>query len=143
MYSKSLKWEGLLLGSALFSAACGHSPTAPSSPQGDFVLAETSRFATLLHVKVKGELTEKKYEVTGDLCPPGKVCLASGWYVGGTAFYYQPHIITYEFPLLTDIAAHETCHAIEPGHNALHKACIRSVGANPTYASACSQNPMH
>lgn len=114
--------------------------TSPSTgtAEEEHVLAETARFAGALSVKVHGELTDSKYTMPAGIggCPKDSYsgCLASGWFDAGVAYYYRPHILTYSLGLLTDVAAHETCHAIERGHNFLHQTCIRSVGAIPTYA---------
>jgi hypothetical protein len=115
-------------------------PTVPTSgtPQEELVLRETARFAGVLAVKARGELTELVYRLPAGSfgCPQDRAegCLASGWWDPPVAYYYRPHVVTWDLALVTDVAAHETCHAIERGHNPLHLACCSKLGARPTYA---------
>lgn len=129
----------LFLFSLTFVVGCGHSSTSPeaSTPEETWVLSENDKFAAKLGKDIKGILTDHEYDVPAgeQNCPSGgAACVASGWYFPGKAFYYRPYINTYSFDLLSDIAAHEVCHSVSLGHDALHRNCILSLGRTPTYA---------
>jgi hypothetical protein len=89
------------------------------------VLAETSRVAAFLHVKVEGVVTDQKYIVDCSSPQyPGEKCMAAGWYVGGKAYYWRKHLLTQDFAYGTAIAVHEVCHAKSYHHDKAHEACI-------------------
>jgi hypothetical protein len=87
------------------------------------VLAETSRVAAFLHVKVKGEVTDKLYVVDCS-AKDGTKCYAAGWYAGGTAYYWRKHLLKQDFAYGTALAVHEVCHAKSYHHDKAHEACI-------------------
>jgi hypothetical protein len=123
---------------ALVLAGCSIDLTVPSSgtEQETHVLGETARFAGMLGVRVRGELTDanREYPPGSFGCPAGGLpCWAAGWYEAGVAYYRRSWVVKQELANLTDTAAHEVCHSKEPGHNPKHLACCTSVGARPTY----------
>jgi hypothetical protein len=137
-------WVIFLLAISML-AGCLRSPTGleSDSEAEAQVLKDTARFAGALSVRVHGEVTDRRYDIpagTGGCPKGGASCYATGWYQSGVAWYYRPGIASAwdigGSALIRDIAAHETCHAIESGHNPLHVACIRSLGAVPTYDPA-------
>jgi len=103
-------------------------PVSATSVNELHILAETSRFAELMGVKVRGEITDTPYYYGGQV--------ATGWYMAGVAYYYRPHVNQLNgngiAETTTNVAAHEVCHAIEYGHNLLHWECM-SKWAAPTY----------
>lgn len=109
----------------LFMVGCGGawSPVSPSSGPEEFILGETTRFATKLRVKVRGELTDTVYSVMYNGVPTP----AAGWYDRGVAYYYRPYIAKQTNETCSAIAAHEVCHAVEYFHNEKHEACIQEV----------------
>lgn len=123
---------------ALLAAACSaESPTNPDTVPAvteseAFVLSETARFAGMLNVKVRGEITDYLYAVD---CPGGgapKGCVAFGWYHRGTAYYHRPSVGRYP-DQLTAVAAHEVCHAVSLFHDRAHWCCQKKLGVQPTY----------
>lgn len=121
------KWSSVAL-LALSSAGCGASGwgTVPSDGEKEVVLLrETDRVAAVLHVKVRGEITDKlsKYQDP----------LTAGFYDGGVAYFYRPVIEQYvSLEECPNVAAHEVCHAISRNHDHKHWECMASV-ASPTY----------
>lgn len=118
---------------------CGVSiPTSPAeSPMEQHLVSETSRLAGLQRVEVVGVITEKHYSIPyGQQGCTAKVgCEALGWYEAGTAYYNRAMVQQHlgeNFPLGTDVAAHEVCHAKNPHHDLAHWECS-SKWANPTY----------
>jgi hypothetical protein len=107
-------------------------PTSPAANEQEFwVLSENNRFAKQLNVRVEGKLTDYVYVVkagTGG-CPaePPIDCIAAGFYVSGTAYYYKPWIDDHDFSYGTAIAAHEVCHAKFYNHDAQHAACVKAL----------------
>lgn len=126
--------RNLVVAAFLALAACGGSlPTSPaSSPEEEMLLTETSRFAGLLKVNVRGEITTQRYFATG-----GE---ALGWLQNGIAYYNRDLVAQWVSILpeagketASNIAAHEVCHTQSTGHDLLHWNCSRSIGAVPTY----------
>lgn len=78
-------------------------------PREQHVLDETARFAGMLRVKVHGVLTDDEYIVN---CGDGTRCPAAGWYAGGVAYYWRPHLLKKDLAYGSALAAHETCHAL-------------------------------
>lgn len=105
----------------------GITPTAPSGdPREEHVLAETVRFATTLHVRVSGVLTDDIFWTTASDGSGDKVP-AAGWYEHGTAYYWRPHLLKQDLAYGTALAAHEVCHAISFQHDAAHANCVRGL----------------
>lgn len=109
-------------------AACqAGSPTGvqPENPLEVHIIAENNRFANLLHVNVKGVLTDEIYNVPSS---DGKeIVPAAGWYKNGTAYYWRPFVVKQTLDYGTRLAAHEVCHAKEKEHNAVHAACVNML----------------
>lgn len=110
---------------ALVSSGCGGawSPVSPSSGPEEFILSETTRFASKLNVRVRGELTDTVYSVVVNGVPTP----AAGWYDRGVAYYYRPYISRQPNEMCSAIAAHEVCHAKEYFHNEKHSQCVEEV----------------
>ncbi len=95
---------------ALLISCGGTTIVAPDGdPREQHVLDETARFAGILHVNIRGALTDHVYEVR---CSDGTMCPAAGWYEGGTAYYWRPNLLERDLAYGTALAAHETCHAL-------------------------------
>ena len=114
---------------ALVLTLCGcegaWSPTeASADPREEHVLSETERFAVVLGVRVEGRLTDDVYKCATE---DGTPTVAAGWYDRGVAWYYRPNLKAKDLSYGTELAAHEVCHAIEPTHNARHKACMAQL----------------
>lgn len=115
----------------LFSlTACGSQwdPVSATGVNELHILAETSRFAGLMGVKVRGEITDTPYLYGGQV--------ATGWYQGGVAYYYRPHVEKLNnngfAETTTNVACHEVCHAKNPHHDLAHWECMNKW-AVPTY----------
>jgi hypothetical protein len=117
----------------LLLASCGL-PTTPTLEVETEVeaklLSETSRFAQLLYVNVRGEITDREH--------PGGA--AAGWLEGGVAYYNRAQVAKWISLLpeagkeaASNVAAHEVCHTQSRNHDLLHWNCSFSVGAQPTY----------
>lgn len=108
-----------------------------STPNEDMLISETTRFAGLMHVNVRGKITD-------ELLPNQlEAQLNSGetptaWYNAGVAYYYRPRVKYLSIEVepgketCTNIAAHEVCHAKNPFHNLAHWECM-AKWATPTY----------
>ena len=108
-----------------------------NSPVEEMLLHETDRFASTLHVRVNGEITDTFYG--------GDSWVATGWYSRGVAYYYRPEVernVSIEpkagRETATNIAAHEVAHAISPFHDCKHWTLCASI-ATPTYPSPCKE----
>ena len=136
--SAILRMDRMLRAALLFFALAalvalfGCSPWSPVSPSGtpqeEFVLSETLRFAKILNVKVHGELTDSIYWV--DASNPayiGEKVYAAGWYQNGVCYYYRPWLVKQEMATMTYIAAHEVCHAIYNNHSLQHGQCTQNL----------------
>lgn len=111
---------------AVMAGCGGISPAAPSGdPREDHVLAENDRFAAILHVNVRGELTDHVYTVTAS--DGNGTCPAAGWYNAGVAYYWRPNLLERDLAYGTALAAHEVCHAVSFAHDAKHATCIQSL----------------
>jgi len=90
-----------------------NAPSVPPSgdPREQHVLDETTRFAGLLGVSVRGVLTDHVYNVR---CSDGTMCPAAGWYADGRAYYWRPNLLKHDADFGTALAAHEVCHATNP-----------------------------
>lgn len=126
-----MQW--MLIVAAVGMAACGATTptTAPTTPVEDALLAETARLAAVLGVRVRGEITEKRY-----ITPQGE---ATGWYSGGVAYYNRAMVaqgVSLEpepyRETATNVAGHEVCHTQSRGHDLLHWGCSARIAA-PTY----------
>jgi hypothetical protein len=126
----------------LVSLGCGGnykwSTTEPSSEIEAILLSETTRFAKLHVVNVRGEITDKLSPAQA--AGPTPV----GWYANGIAYYYRPMIV--KFIVIeaepgklaaTDVASHEVCHVKNPVHDMPHWVCM-SKFASPTYPAPAS-----
>lgn len=122
----------LLLALTIATAGCGAQwdVVSPDGEKESFLLAETARFAGLMGVKVRGEITDTPYYVG--------TSVATGWYTSGTAYYYRPLVKNLEFQptagreTLTNVAAHEVCHTVSINHDLAHWECMNRW-AFPTY----------
>jgi len=102
-------------------------PVSPSTDNEYLILAETARLAGLMGVKVTGEITDTPYFVGQQA--------AVGWYLAGTAYYYRPYVANLGedgWETVTNVAAHEVCHAISMQHDVKHWECM-DLWATPTY----------
>lgn len=135
---------GVLVG-MLFAAGCAGLPTVdPVGENEAFVIAETARYAGLLGLRVRGEITERTtwYAPGEGGCPtsPPVGCYAAGYYSAGVAYFYRPWVDRQTDPReLSRVAAHEVCHgsggAAYLGHGADWQACMVRAGwpdAGPT-----------
>lgn len=120
-----------LLAAALLVAACGDPLTATVRSSGTeqeaHVLAETARFAGMLHVQVRGALTETIGRPTCEGWIP------YGWYKDGVAYFYRPAVQRHSLDEVSTWAAHEVCHAkTGKEHDLAHWECVASI-STPTY----------
>ncbi len=120
-----------LLPFALMLSSCaGWDVVSPSDEKEALAIRETSRFADLMGVKVHGEITDTLYLV-GDK-------YSTAWYEKGVVFWYRPGITTLEVEktagkeTISNVAAHEVCHAKYPKHDLAHWECM-AKWATPTY----------
>ena len=128
LFLSILCWLACIWLVCTFFVSCNSaSPVEPSNvdPREAWVLSETTRVAALLHVKVKGEVTNELYTVQ---CPNSpERCFAAGWYVGGVAYYWRHNLLQQDMTYGTGLAIHEVCHAKAYFHDAKHEACMASV----------------
>jgi hypothetical protein len=111
---------------ALLSSGCGITQwlTSPSEPTDNpfeiHILAETQRYAGVLHVKITAEVTDEIYYTT---CSDGTQCPAAGWYIGGHIRYWRPVVRDRGFEYGTALARHESCHSKSFTHGDVFIAC--------------------
>lgn len=120
----------------LVSLGCNfeYSFVEPSGIVEEMLISETARFAGILGVQVRGEITDK-------LAPNqiSAVVTPLSWYDEGIAYYYRPMLhrvsLTPEAgkETATNIAAHEVCHSKHFLHDISHWLCSDDL-ATPTYA---------
>lgn len=120
-----------------FLPACGLSNPTGFEPESEveiMLLSETARFASLMNVKVRGEIVERyPWASSGQPIP-------TAWYEGGVAYYYRSMVklnVSIEVApgkeTATNVAAHEVCHAKTGSpHDRLHWDCMNTY-AFPTY----------
>lgn len=126
----------LALGLAL-AACAAKSGVEPSSLVESALIAETARYAGVMGVRGRGEITDhanedqKKHEVVG-------------WWSGGVAWYYRPNVERFigvvpgdcpEAPrceVPANVAVHELAHSVHPQHDWRHW-CLCARYATPTY----------
>ena len=118
----------------LLTACHPYGVTSPSGEKEALLLSETDRFATLMGVKVRGEISDRQPQ---SFISAGVT--AAGWYEGGVAYYYRPEIERHMSiepeagkETCTNVAAHETCHALHRNHDLAHWSCMNQW-ATPTY----------
>ena len=129
----------MLVVAAAVLAGCGAvTPTEqPASEVEEALVSETARLAGVLGVRVRGEITEKRY-----ITPQGE---ATGWYSGGVAYYNRAMVeqgVSLEpepyHETATNVAGHEVAHAISSGHDCLHWTTSARL-ATPTYPNPCGR----
>lgn len=106
---------------ALLLTGCGLHRLEPVSENEILVVEETARFASQLGVNVRGVITDHLYD-TGN-------GIATGWYSRGVAYYYRPLLSNLRPDIadgpehVTNVAAHEVCHARHGHHDLAHWEC--------------------
>jgi len=130
---------GFLLVLAL--AGCGFhwSVVGPADEKEYLLISETARYAGLVGVRVTGEIVDKLSPAQADAQLKTGVTPA-GWYDQGVAYYYRPQIrenMSIELEAgketVSNVAAHEVCHAISYKHDLAHWNCMNKW-ATPTYS---------
>lgn len=118
-------------------AGCGfeYSPTRATDEVEAKLVSETAKFAGILGVQVQGKITES---ITDEQRQALTADTGWSWYDKGTAWYYRPglnHVsLEPEEGKITasQLAAHETCHALANNHSLLHWQCSAKL-STPTY----------
>lgn len=119
-------WTAICL---LFMVGCGG--TSPDSMREAYVISETARFATQLGVRVSGQITDGRGP---DGCAGQAGCESGFAWLDGDTAYFNRSWVNGDAPdsLLSQVAAHETCHAIAKDHSLLHWQCSAQL-STPTY----------
>jgi len=122
----------LLFAALLTLMACGGGvPTGPDSgdPREAHIVSETARFASMLHVSVRGIVTDERYMVPAGMPTyPGEKVPAAGWYKDGVARYYRPVVLERTLEGGSGLAAHESCHAIHDDEDGANKCAAVLLG---------------
>lgn len=127
------------LAAAIGITACFQLPTAnPTTYSEVYLLDQVKRHAAYLHLPVKGMLVEYYRVVpagTGG-CPKDspQACKGVGWFDYPLAYFYRGYVNAASTEDLSNLSAHEVCHAESLEHDQLHRNCMLLLGANPDFA---------
>ena len=135
LFKRLVTWTLVILLTAL--CGCGAvAPTVdPATELEMLLIAETSRFAGMMGVQVRGEITDQHYTGIG----PSGPWEATGWYQAGVAYYNRGMVAkTVSIDVepyketASNVACHEVAHALEPQHDIKHWT-LMSRYCVPTY----------